>query len=179
MPQPRRVAGVPGAAGAGGVADRQRAFVALGANLLAPDLHIQRSVMEMSCISGTAVLRSSACYRSPALSGPSQPDYCNAVVELETGLAPAGLLRQLHGLEAAHGRRRGLHWASRTLDIDLLMYGVLVMSGDVLTLPHPAVAERPFVLQPWHELAPDLVLPDGRSLSRLAAEQPPLPRWSA
>ncbi|HRD99101.1 MAG TPA: 2-amino-4-hydroxy-6-hydroxymethyldihydropteridine diphosphokinase, partial [Rubrivivax sp.] len=89
----------------------------------------------------------------------SGPDFLNAVVELATDLEPAALLAALHGIEAAHGRRRPYPNAPRTLDLDLLLYGQRVMDTQALRLPHPRLHERAFVLAPLLDLAPDLVHP--------------------
>lgn len=103
--------------------------------------------------------------------GPQQqPDFVNAAAALLTTLPPPALLAALQSIEDAQGRRRdGLHWGPRTLDLDLLAYGDLRIDSEALTLPHPGLATRPFVLVPLHEIAPGLRLPGGASLARLAA----------
>ena len=99
-----------------------------------------------------------------------QPDFVNAVAGLLTALSAPELLAQLRLLEDAQGRRRdGPQWGPRTLDLDLLLYGGLRHASEGLTLPHPGLAERPFVLRPLCEIAPGLRLPDGRSVAALAA----------
>lgn len=93
--------------------------------------------------------------------GPSgQPDYVNAVVAVRTALPPLTLLRILQDVENQHGRvRTGEQWGPRTLDLDLLLYGDESCATDLLTIPHPGIAEREFVLQPLFEIAPDLTVP--------------------
>lgn len=99
---------------------------------------------------------------------PEQPDYINAVAALETELAPRALLSALQSIEARHGRTRGpLRWGPRTLDLDLLLYGEERIESADLVLPHPGVAERPFVLYPLHELVPALEIPGRGSLRAL------------
>jgi 2-amino-4-hydroxy-6-hydroxymethyldihydropteridine diphosphokinase len=93
--------------------------------------------------------------------GPAdQPDYVNAVAVLETRLSPWRLLAALQGLETWHGRVRGpLRWGPRSLDLDLLVYGDWRSADPRLTVPHPGIADRPFVLYPLHEVEPELEIP--------------------
>lgn len=154
------------------------AWVALGSNLLQPQAQLRKALQELSALPLTRVQQSSRLYRSPPLAGKDQPDYCNAVACLATGLPPDSLLRQLHGIESTHGRRRppGAEWDSRTLDCDLLLYeGTASISG--LTLPHPGLLTRSFVLQPLSEISPELALPDGRSVADAASDFESLPEW--
>ena len=102
-------------------------------------------------------------YRSLAI-GPdghpvAQPDFCNAAVLLETSLGPRELLEALHEIEAAHGRVRHQRWTARTLDLDLLVYGSEVLREEGLTVPHPRIAGRNFVLVPLRDIAPALEIP--------------------
>jgi 2-amino-4-hydroxy-6-hydroxymethyldihydropteridine diphosphokinase len=97
-----------------------------------------------------------------------QPDYLNAVAAVDTRLTPAELLRELHLIEELHGRVRGAErWVPRTLDLDLLLYGDAQVEGEVLTVPHPGLPERNFVLYPLHEIAPQLHIPGAGSLQAL------------
>ncbi len=98
---------------------------------------------------------------------PDQPDYVNAVAELMTSLPPHDLLEALQKLEMSHHRVRDRHWGPRTLDLDLLIYGTSHFSDPRLTVPHPGLAERAFVVVPLFEIAPDLLLPGLGRLSRL------------
>jgi len=98
----------------------------------------------------------------------AQPDYLNAVAALDTRLAAEELLRELHLIEEQHGRERGPErWGPRTLDLDLLLYGDAQVEGDGLTVPHPGLPERNFVLYPLHEIAPQLHIPGAGSLQVL------------
>ena len=98
----------------------------------------------------------------------TQPDYLNAVAAVDTRLTAAELLRELHLIEEQHGRVRGAErWGPRTLDLDLLLYGDVQLEGDNLTVPHPGLPERSFVLYPLHEIAPQLHIPGAGSLQTL------------
>jgi 2-amino-4-hydroxy-6-hydroxymethyldihydropteridine diphosphokinase len=98
-----------------------------------------------------------------------QPDFINGVVLLETALSPETLLDHLQQLEQAHGRVRLRHWGPRTLDLDLLLYGNETISTPRLTVPHPRLAERDFVLRPMLDIDPKATLPDGRTCQELLA----------
>lgn len=107
----------------------------------------------------------SSIYRSGAVGPGEQPDYLNAVVALDTERAPLELLAHLQALENSAGRTRGVRWGARTLDLDILLYGELVLDVSRLTLPHPRLHERNFVLEPLAEIAGDgMHLPDGSTL---------------
>lgn len=147
-----------------------RCYIGLGSNLAGPADRIRSALDALGRIPDSRLLDHSALYRSPPMGPPGQPDYVNAVAALETGLAPEALLDALQGIEAAHDRRRdGERWGPRTLDLDLLLYGDRTVATARLTVPHPGVAERAFVLVPLCELAPGLTLPDGRGVCALAA----------
>lgn len=151
-----------------------KAYVALGANLGDPPAQLEQALTRMSQLPGTRLLARSRLYRSAPLGPAGQSDYCNAVAALDTALAPEALLDALQGIEAEAGRARGEHWGARTLDLDLLMLDDLACATPRLTLPHPQLAHRRFVLQPLAEIAPDLELPGhGPITQRLAA----LPPW--
>ena len=110
----------------------------------------------------------SRLYRSPPWGISDQPEFINAVAALETGLAPEQLLLALQDVERAHGRRRdGPRWGPRTLDLDLLLMDDRVIRSDRLSLPHPRMHERAFVLLPLRELAPDLIVPGQGRLDAL------------
>ncbi|MBV8124094.1 MAG: 2-amino-4-hydroxy-6-hydroxymethyldihydropteridine diphosphokinase [Burkholderiaceae bacterium] len=145
-----------------------RAWVGLGANLGNLDATLAAALEALAGLPGTRLLRSSSFYRSAPVDS-SGPDYLNAVAELETALAPLQLLDALQAIESAHGRERPYLNAPRTLDLDLLSYGDWVLNSPRLTLPHPRLHQRAFVLQPLLELAPDLSLP---GLGRMADHLP-------
>jgi 2-amino-4-hydroxy-6-hydroxymethyldihydropteridine diphosphokinase len=107
--------------------------------------------------------------------GPPQPRYLNAVLELDTSLTPAALHALLRQVELAAGRRRGPRWGPRALDLDLLLYEGLTLRTPALTVPHPAIAARRFVLAPLAELCPDLAVPGtGATVAGLLTAAPPL-----
>jgi 2-amino-4-hydroxy-6-hydroxymethyldihydropteridine diphosphokinase len=133
-----------------------RAYVALGANLGDAQLALRQALHALGTLPHTQLVRSSSLYRSAPVES-SGPDYVNAVAELQTALGPYELLAGLQGLEHAAGRERPWRNAPRTLDLDILLYGGLKLDDPVLTLPHPRMLERAFVLQPLAEIAPALV----------------------
>lgn len=115
----------------------------------------------------------SSLYRSKPLGPPGQPDYVNAVASVKTSLGPHGLLSELLALEVGQGRTRdGPRWGARTLDLDILLYGVLRLDDERLTIPHPRMTQRAFVLVPLREIAPALVVPGAGSVAELAARAP-------
>ncbi|WP_079435880.1 2-amino-4-hydroxy-6-hydroxymethyldihydropteridine diphosphokinase [Zoogloea sp. LCSB751] len=136
-----------------------RAYVALGANLGEPVKHLRAAVDDLGTLPGTQVTARSSLYRSAPVGLLNQPDFINAVVAVDTPLPALELLRQLLTIEARHGRVRSVPNAPRTLDLDLLLYGELQMQETELTLPHPRMHQRAFVLLPLLEIAPDLILP--------------------
>ena len=146
------------------------AFVGLGANLDNPLQQVRQAISELDAIAHTRVLVASSLYRSAPIGYADQPDFINAVAKLQTGLSPRDLLDALHVIENRHGRRRSVRNAPRTLDLDLLMYGMLIVHEDGLTLPHPRMHERAFVLLPFAEIAPVTLLPGHASVLQLLAQ---------
>ena len=134
-------------------------FIALGSNLADPAAQIRRALRTLAVMPGSRLVRQSSLYRNPPVGGPDQPEFVNAVAEMETALPPRELLDRLLALERAHGRTRDYPNAPRTLDLDILLYGGLVLRDPGLTIPHPRMLERAFVLVPLAELAPDTVVP--------------------
>jgi 2-amino-4-hydroxy-6-hydroxymethyldihydropteridine diphosphokinase len=119
----------------------------------------------------TAVVRCSHVYRTAPVGDPDQPDFLNAIVEIETVLEPLALLRGMQRIEIELGRTRDpdRRWGPRTIDLDLLLFGHAVVREQDLTVPHPRMGERAFVLEPLAELAPDLEIPGLGRLSELRA----------
>lgn len=149
-----------------------RAYVGVGTNLGDRWAHLALAARALSAAPRVAVLRGSRVLDTAPL-GPPQPRYLNAVLELETGLTPPQLLAQLQAVEREALRRRELRWGPRSLDLDLLLAGEAVLATPGLTLPHPGLAARRFVLQPLAELRPELVVPGlGRSVAALLAAAP-------
>jgi len=138
----------------------ERAWVGLGANLGDPVAQVRSALRDLDAITQTRLVRASSLYRSAPWGGVEQPPFVNAVAEVETSLAPRELLDALLAIEQRHGRvRDGSRWGPRTLDLDLLVHADHRFDGDGLTLPHPHLAERAFVLVPLAEIAPDLRVP--------------------
>jgi len=110
----------------------------------------------LACIKGLQILDSSCIYRSLPIGPSAQPDYLNAIVLLDTDMPAEMLLQHMQHIEKQHGRvRTGEHWGPRTLDLDLIAYDDMVMQTTHLTLPHPRMHERMFVLQPLCDIRPD------------------------
>lgn len=150
----------------GGLAHWYPAYVGLGSNLGRPVRQLESALDRLASLQSTRLVARSAFYRSAPFGGIEQPDFVNAVAALLTQLGPPDLLEALLAIEQQHGRTRdGAHWGPRTLDLDLLAHGSSRLEGPDLTLPHPGIAERNFVLLPLQEVAPELVLP---GLGRIA-----------
>jgi 2-amino-4-hydroxy-6-hydroxymethyldihydropteridine diphosphokinase len=137
-----------------------RAFIALGSNLEQPSNQIQRAFIELAALPKTTLVRRSGLYRSVPVGYDHQPDFINAVAEVDTQLKPLSLLHALFALENLHGRERPFPNAPRVIDLDLLLYDDVAMQTAELNLPHPRMHERGFVLLPLAEIAPELIIPD-------------------
>ncbi len=156
------------------------AYIGIGSNLAEPQSQVQLAIEELGDLPQSICRRYSSLYRSAPLileeaadksaqnvDTQDQPDYINAVAELETGLSPLGLLHELQHLEALHNRIRAERWAPRTLDLDILLYDDRIIESPELTVPHPGLYERNFVLYPLAEIVPDLDIPGAGQLSEL------------
>lgn len=143
-----------------------RAYVALGANLGEAQKALKDVIVRINSEEKIAVLRSSSFYKTEPIDS-TGPDYTNAVVEVETELLPEELLRVLLAIEKEFGRVRpaGIHNAPRTMDLDLLLYDNEVSDTEFLTLPHPRMHERAFVLVPLCEINPEVTIP-GKGLAK-------------
>jgi 2-amino-4-hydroxy-6-hydroxymethyldihydropteridine diphosphokinase len=135
------------------------AFIGLGSNLADPLVQVRRALMELESLPGTRVTARSSLYRTSPVGYLEQPDFINAAASVQTTLKPEALLAALLAIENRHGRRRTMRNAPRTLDLDLLLYGEEVLDQDGLTLPHPRLHERAFVLAPLAEIAPEAMVP--------------------
>lgn len=144
-------------------------YIALGANLGDPVEQLLRAIDELSALPHTRLLARSSLYRSRPVGGPAQPDYINAVVHLASALKPRALLRHCLAIEARHGRQRLQKNAPRTLDLDLLLYDGLIIHEPGLTLPHPRMHLRGFVLLPLAEIAPTVIIPGHGAVCDLLA----------
>jgi 2-amino-4-hydroxy-6-hydroxymethyldihydropteridine diphosphokinase len=135
------------------------AFIGLGANLGAREQSIAEAVRRIDELPATRVKRRSSLWETAPVGKTDQPSFVNAVAEVETDLSPQDLLDHLLAVETAMGRARRERWGPRVIDLDLLLHGDTVVETEKLTLPHPRMAERHFVLAPLVELAPDLLDP--------------------
>jgi len=138
---------------------KHTAFIGLGSNLDDPSEQVLQALRALANLPHTRVLASSSFYRSAPLGYLEQPDFINAVAQLETALSPRSLLDALLGLERECGRTREFCNAPRTLDLDVLLYDNLRHHEPSLTIPHPQMHLRAFVLCPLLEIAPDCVIP--------------------
>lgn len=135
------------------------AYIGLGANLGDAVAAMDAACAALDALPGTQVSARSRLYRSAPVGVSGQPDYINAVVQLTTSLSPREVLDALMRIEADNGRTRDYHMAPRTLDLDLLLHGDAVVSEPHLSVPHPRMHQRAFVLAPLAELAPDAIIP--------------------
>ena len=135
------------------------AYVGVGSNLGQPARQVEEALDELDRLPHSRVVKRSSLYRSAPVGYADQPDFVNAVAQIETGLAAERLLSELQELEARHGRARSFANAPRTLDLDLLMFEKLEMRSERLTLPHPRMHERAFVLKPLIEVSPEASIP--------------------
>lgn len=144
------------------------AYVGIGANLGDPVAAVRAAIARLGSVAGTRVLMASSLYRT-APHEAQGPDFINAVVQLQTRLDARRLLAELQAIEAGAGRERPYRNAPRTLDLDLLLYGSERIVAEGLTVPHPRMGERAFVLVPLAEIAPTLVSP--AQLAAVAAQR--------
>ena len=145
-----------------------KAFVAIGANLGDAHATVLKAMDDLAAMRSTRVVARSSLYRTAPVDAVG-PDFINAVVEIQTDLSPLEVLAELQCLELRAGRERPFRNAPRTLDLDLLMHGNSQMRTETLTLPHPRMGERAFVLLPLAEIAPDRV--DARALAALEGQR--------
>jgi len=141
-----------------------QAFVALGSNLQHPVAQVEKAFAALARLPKTQLIKKSSLYRTapvdcPSIAGSDVPDFINAVAEVQTELSAQELLLALHAIEDEAGRERPYINAPRVLDCDLLLFDDLVIESDKLTLPHPRMHIRGFVLLPLFEIAPQLSMP--------------------
>ncbi len=145
-------------------------YIGIGSNLEQPLQQVERAVSALRGLPGSHLLSLSPWYGSTPVGGEAdQPDYVNGVACLQTMLAPHDLLKALQAIEQDQGRERLTRWGARTLDLDLLLYDALTVSDEHLTLPHPRLHERVFVLRPLADITNGFMLPNGASVTSLLA----------
>ncbi len=149
-----------------------KVFIAIGSNLAGnldrPASQVIRAFQAIDKLPETRLVKQSSLYQSTAVGYLNQPDFINAVVEISTQLSPETLLEKLLYIEHEAGRERHFSNAPRVLDCDLLLYDDAIINTENLTLPHPRMLERGFVLLPLAEIAPDLTLPNHSNVVKLA-----------
>lgn len=133
-----------------------RCYIGLGSNQASPLAQIYGALNALKRLPGSRFLACSRLYGSRAVGPGEQADYINAVAAIDTALSPEELLRALQRIENQHGRQRTVRWGARTLDLDILLFGQQHIDSDLLQIPHPRMALRPFVLAPLEELSEDL-----------------------
>ncbi|NND55288.1 MAG: 2-amino-4-hydroxy-6-hydroxymethyldihydropteridine diphosphokinase [Gammaproteobacteria bacterium] len=146
------------------------AYLGVGSNLSEPAAQVRRAIAALDGLPRTRLVASSPSYGNPPMGPQDQPDYVNAVAGVLTQLEPVELLQEILALEAQLGRVRTPEgrWGPRIIDLDLLVHGSRVEKTDTLTLPHPGISERNFVLFPLRDIAPTLVVPGQGVIARLA-----------
>lgn len=146
-----------------------RVFLGLGSNIGERQLLLNRAAAELKRLDRTKVIWSSSVYEAEPFGKKDQPKFLNAVVELETNLAPLELLEQVKGIERRIGRTPTEKWGPREIDLDILLYDGVVHNDENVTVPHPELGKRKFVLVPFREIAPDVVHPiTGMTIEEMA-----------
>ena len=140
-------------------------YLGLGSNLNAPKRQLKRALRNLHLLPRTSVVKVSKTYVSRPLGVRSQPVYYNIVVAIQTNLSPHRLLKLTQTIEQKQQRIHKIHWGARTVDIDLLLYGDRTIQSPLLTIPHPQMLKRDFVLVPLLEIAPHVVLPNHDSVA--------------
>ncbi len=149
---------------------RMTCYIGLGSNLDKPLEQIKQAISELGELSHCTLIASSSLYRSTAIGPGEQPDYINAVAKLESTLTPITLLNELQQLEQQHQRQRSVRWGPRTLDLDILLLDDFIIKSERLSVPHPCLTERNFVLYPLAEVEPELILPNQLSIQQLLTQ---------
>lgn len=146
-----------------------RVFLGLGSNVGDRQATIRGALARLQGSGQIRIIHQSSVYETAPVGKTDQPWFVNLVAEIDTDLTPDALLDLVQRIEADLGRTRDIRWGPRTIDIDILLYGNRVIDTPRLIVPHPQMTRRRFVLEPLLEIAPDLVLPDGRAVADLVA----------
>lgn len=146
-------------------------YIGLGSNLADPRAQVEDALRALARLADTSLVRSSRLYRSVPWGRADQPEFVNAVAQIDTALAPHNLLDELLAIERQAGRERdATRWGPRVLDLDILVYGDLILDSPGLHVPHPHLHERVFVLMPLCEIAPELQIPGKGRVDELLAQ---------
>jgi len=143
------------------------AVLSIGSNLGERFDHLQNAVNKISKNRKISNVIASSIYETKPIGGPEQDNFLNAVIIIETDLSALELLNYAQQLENEANRKRDIRWGPRTLDIDILVFGAEISNSELLTLPHPRISERAFVILPWFEIEPNAVIPGVAVLSDL------------
>ncbi|ORU91466.1 MAG: 2-amino-4-hydroxy-6-hydroxymethyldihydropteridine pyrophosphokinase [Cycloclasticus sp. symbiont of Poecilosclerida sp. N] len=143
-------------------------FIALGSNLSGPVGQVSQAINELKVLENSRFIAASSLYKTTPMGPQDQPAYINAVVNIQTTQKPLELLHSLQAIENSHDRTRDTgRWGARTLDLDILLYGIERSNTSELTLPHPGLQHRGFVLYPLYEIEPNLNVPHLASIKQL------------
>ena len=145
-----------------------RCYIGLGSNLNQPRKQLEQAIGQLKKLPQSHWVTCSTFHQTAPVGPVKQPDFINAVAAIDTSLDPHTLLTALQAIENAQHRTRQVRWGPRTLDLDLLLYGDHVINTPTLTVPHPEMCHRLFVIAPLLEIAPDLRLPDGKLLKSVS-----------
>lgn len=149
-------------------------YVGIGSNQQDPIKQVQSAIEEISNLDDLNVIATSSLYRTTPVGPQDQPDFINAVLQCVVNLEPLDFLSKMQAIEHLHGRVRGdVQFDPRTLDLDILLFDDQVLTLEQLTVPHPRMFERAFVLYPLAEISADLTFPDGTLLSQLLSQISP------
>lgn len=148
------------------------AYIGIGSNLEDPIQQVKSAIQALQKLTAMQLVKASALYCSPPMGPQDQPDYINAVVAIETTLSAMELLIALQQIEQAQGRVKRRHWGERSIDLDILLYGQQQINAANLTVPHPGLASRAFVLYPLAEIAADLTIPTFGAVADLLSSCP-------
>ncbi len=149
------------------------AYIAIGSNLANPLNQVLSAFHEITYLPKSKLIKKSSCYTSSPLGYKDQPDFINAVVLIETDLSPHQLLLELQMIELSHQRERSFLNAPRTLDLDILLYGDIKLNEPKLTIPHPRMHERAFVIFPLQEINENISIPLIGDITKIAKELDP------
>ena len=145
-------------------------YIGLGSNIEGPRDQVIQAISELAELPSSTLLKTSSLYQSKPLGPQDQPDFINAVAELETSLSVQKLLSYLQEIESNHHRSREIHWGPRTLDLDILLYDAVEIDNADLKIPHPEIRNRNFVLIPLYEIAAELTIPGMGKLAELVRQ---------
>lgn len=147
-----------------------QAFIALGSNLQDPQAQVERALQTIAKTANITLIKASSLYKTAPVGYENQPDFINTVAEIETDLSPIALLQTLLEIETQHGRERPFPNAPRVLDLDVLLYEGVATNTPELTLPHPRMHNRGFVMLPLAEIAPKISIGNHGYADDLAAK---------